>query len=184
MDKKLLIFYSLFGLLMIGGALVLSLWVLPEFVISDEAHDIREGRAGVAKTPSTEESTVTENGSREKKKVNMVLVLAQLAVSIGTSWIVIFVGVRLKKNHSPEKPINIHGYLFKISRITGKSEYEIFCKAAENWRISNTQIKEDFKKYLVDESIPYYVNDFVRKNKKHANGLRISIFTRRWYKDD
>ncbi len=38
------------------------------------------------------------------------------------------------------------------------------------------QIEEDFKKFVSDDCIPYYVNDFIRKNKKHIDEMRTSIF--------
>jgi hypothetical protein len=77
----------------------------------------------------------------------------------------------------------MQNYLFKISRLTGKSEYDIFCKAAEEWPVSNEQVKQDFNRYLNNASIPYYVNDFVRKNKKHIDELRVSIFIKGGHKD-
>jgi hypothetical protein len=99
---------------------------------------------------------------------------------LGTICIVGLVGMGLKKKYSQDTPIYLEGYLFKISRLTGKSEYDIFCKVAEDWPVSREQIEKDFKRYISDQSIPYYVNDFVSKNKKHIDKLHISIFTPSW----
>ena len=68
------------------------------------------------------------------------------------------------------------GYIFKITWITGKSAYDVFCKAAEDWPVAEEQIKQDFRRYLSDDRVPYYVNDFIRKNKKHIDEIRTSIF--------
>jgi hypothetical protein len=55
---------------------------------------------------------------------------------------------------------------------------------AQGWPVSQQQIEQDFKRYVSNESIPYYVNDFVRKNKKHVDKLRNSLFIWQWFKDD
>jgi hypothetical protein len=95
---------------------------------------------------------------------------------IGAICIVLLVGMRLKKWFWQNKPLTIQGYIFKITQVTGKSPYDVFCKAAEDWPVSEEQIEQDFKKYMSDESVPYYVNDFIRKNKKHLDKMRTSIF--------
>jgi hypothetical protein len=184
MDKRMWFFFLLFGLAMIGGSLVVSLWVLPQLPIPEGKDAIRNHIDGIGKRPAAEGPSHGDHGPRKKKKVNMVLVLAQWAVFLGTIGILIYVGVRLKRRFEPEKPINVGEYLFKISRLMGKSEYDIFFKAAESWPVSKDQVEFDFKRYVSDGHIPYYVNDFVRKSKKHVDELPISIFTRRRYKDE
>ncbi|MBW2431371.1 MAG: hypothetical protein JRF56_20635 [Deltaproteobacteria bacterium] len=69
-------------------------------------------------------------------------------------------------------PMAMVGHLCKISRMTGHSEYDIFCKSAEDWPISDDRINRDFKKYLYDQSLPFYVNDFVRKNHNNLEKLK------------
>jgi hypothetical protein len=66
-------------------------------------------------------------------------------------------------------------YLYKIARLTGKSEYHVFCKSAEDWPVSQARIEQDFKRYLCHQSTAHYVNDFVRKNKKHIGELHIPL---------
>jgi hypothetical protein len=84
----------------------------------------------------------------------------------------------LNKNFCPGRgrPPTIEDYLFKISRVTGKSEYDIFRKSAENWPVSSEKIDQDFKRYLDYQSVPHYVTDFVRKNKKHIDALHMPRF--------
>jgi hypothetical protein len=70
-------------------------------------------------------------------------------------------------------------YLFKISRVTGHSEYEVFCKSAEDWpvaAVSKAKIEADFKEYLDRQVVPPYVNHFVRENKHHIDELNIPSF--------
>jgi hypothetical protein len=41
---------------------------------------------------------------------------------------------------------------------------------------SNSNSGQGFRRYLSDDRVPYYVNDFIRKNKKHIDEIRTSIF--------
>lgn len=182
MDKKVVIFFSLFALLMIGGSVVLNLWVLPRYLIPYYPQDDPDSTAGMIKPQSAEDFSSADH--RPRNEINLGLIITQLLIGTGAICIVIHVGIRLKKRYGQDRPINMQGYLFKISRLTAKSEYDIFYKAAEDWPVSKEQIEQDFKRYVCDQSIPYYVNDFVRKNKKHIDELRISIFARSWYKGD
>ena len=83
---------------------------------------------------------------------------------------------RMGKKSEPEKAISMEDYLYKISRVTGHSEYDVFCKSAEVWPVSREKIEEDFTRYLQQQSVPHYVNDFVRRNKKHIDELHIPRF--------
>ena len=82
---------------------------------------------------------------------------------------------RLSEKPRENKPPSMEFYLYKIARLTGKSEYDVFCKSAEDWPVSQVRIEQDFKRYLCHQSIPHYVNDFVRKNKKHIDELHIPL---------
>ena len=81
----------------------------------------------------------------------------------------------LSKKRNCQQPLTIEDHLYKVARITGKSEYDVFCKSAENWPITGEKIDQDFKAYLLDQRVPYYVVDFVRKNKKHIDELHIPL---------
>ncbi len=70
-------------------------------------------------------------------------------------------------------------YLYKISRVTGNSEYDVFCKSAEDWpvaTVSKDKIDTDFKYYLNRQVVPPYVNHFVRENKHHIDELHLPRF--------
>ena len=70
-------------------------------------------------------------------------------------------------------------YLYKISRVTGHSEYDVFCKSAEEWpvaTVSKDKIEADFKNYLDHNAVPPYVNHFVRENKHHIDELDLPRF--------
>ncbi len=70
-------------------------------------------------------------------------------------------------------------YLYKISRVTGHSEYDVFCKSAEDWpvaSVSKEKIDSDFKDYLNRNAVPPYVHHFVRQNKHHIDELHLPRF--------
>ena len=70
-------------------------------------------------------------------------------------------------------------YLYKISRVTGNSEYDVFCKSAEDWPVANVskeKIDADFKNYLKRSAVPPYVHHFVRQNKQHIDELHLPRF--------
>ena len=79
----------------------------------------------------------------------------------------------LKKKFISDKPVTMEDYVYKIAKVTGESEYDVFCKSAEGWPISRAKIDEDFGDYLLRKKVPYYVNDFVRKNQKHIDELHM-----------
>ena len=162
MDKKAVIFFSLFALLIIGGSFAICLWLIPRDLIAGMGMD----GAGMM--------TANDFTSVDLSLRNWILMITQM---IGAISIVLLVGMRLKKWFGENRQSTIQGYICKIIRVTGKSAYDVFCKAAEDWPVSEGQIEQDFKRYMLnDESIPYYVNDFIRKNKKHLDKMHISIF--------
>lgn len=59
--------------------------------------------------------------------------------------------------------------LYNISLETGRSEYDLFIKSAENWPVSAARIEKDFRRYMADQVMPHYATDFVRKNQNHID---------------
>jgi hypothetical protein len=66
-------------------------------------------------------------------------------------------------------------YLYKMARLTHTSEFEVFRKSAEGWPVNANMIETDFNAYLQTGITPYYVNDYIRKNKVHIDGMRIPL---------
>ena len=161
MDRKVLIFFSLFALVMIGGSFAISLWIFPKIV--SNSRYIGFGHAGMIEPAP---------GAVFNREV-LLFIIAQMAVTVG---VILLVGRQLVKRMKWNRPDTISGYLFKISRLTGKSEFEIFRKAAEDWPVADTQIERDFNAYMVYDHTPYYVNHFVRENQKHIDELHLPLF--------
>ena len=84
-------------------------------------------------------------------------------------WCLFRVYSRSNQENSPADPNSIEDYLQKITRIAGISVYDTFRISAEEWRVSDDRIEQDFERYLSSQSIPFYVKDFVRRGQKHID---------------
>ncbi len=69
----------------------------------------------------------------------------------------------LDRRYAKKKPFTNQEYLTNLARFMECSEYDIFMEAAKPWQVSTQQVRDDFKRYLLAEQIPYYVVDFIRK---------------------
>jgi hypothetical protein len=67
--------------------------------------------------------------------------------------------------------ITMDDYLLKITRVTGISAYDTFRMSAEEWRIPNDRMEQDFTIYLATQKTPYYVKDIIRKSRKQIDEL-------------
>ena len=64
------------------------------------------------------------------------------------------------------RPLNDYEFLYMLSRHKGCSEYDIFFQSAQDWRLSNQKIKNDFKDYLLEGRIPYYTQSYIRRMRE------------------
>jgi len=85
---------------------------------------------------------------------------------------IIHVLMKLSDRFFGFRPATLPDYIYKIARVTGTSEYEVFCKSAEHWQVGREAIERDFHAYLAQQAVPYYVTDFIRRNKAQIDGLR------------
>ena len=99
-----------------------------------------------------------------------------IVVLVVIGYVALHIQGRKQARREQESP---QFYVFKISRVTGHSEYDVFCKSAEEWpvaKVSKEKIDADFKDYLGRDEIPPYVNHFVQQNKQHIDELRMPPF--------
>ena len=121
----------------------------------------------------------------EESALGVDTMFDQFVIGIGNVCIFLLVGLAVAGLHKlNNRQINKHQdsmeyYLFKISRVTGHSEYDVFCKSAEDWpvaSVSKEKIDADFKDYLKRSAVPPYVHHFVRQNKHHIDELHLPRF--------
>ncbi len=78
-------------------------------------------------------------------------------------YIVIIYGVERRRRQ--KTLFSEEDYLALMALEKECSEYDIFCVATEDWRISKDRMENDFKDYLKHGYLPFYVKDYVRKNR-------------------
>ena len=98
--------------------------------------------------------------------------MAQLVLLIAT-FIMVHMLHRFVFHRLYRQPAKVEDYVFKTARLFGRSEFDVFCKAAENWPVSRTDIESDFKRYLETQHTPCYVNAFVRRHKEQLDRLSL-----------
>jgi predicted AAA+ superfamily ATPase len=86
-------------------------------------------------------------------------------IAILSLWLIRYMEERFNRR----KPLSDEEYLAKIAKMRECSEYDLFRICGEDWRYSKAQIEKDFKEYLIRGSVPYYIRDFIRKNKKEVD---------------
>ncbi len=91
-------------------------------------------------------------------------------ISEATAWGILLWGIAylvvlhlLARREARPRRLTEAELLVKLARMGPHSEYEIFQLAAEDWIVSRQQVDDDFKTYLQEDLIPYYVNAYLRK---------------------
>jgi hypothetical protein len=103
---------------------------------------------------------------------------AQLILLVG-AFVIVHTIHRFTFNRIYRQPAEVEDYVFKTARLFARSEYDVFCKAAENWPVSRADIEADFKRYLENQHTPCYVNAFVRQHKEQLDRLSLPPWIRR-----
>ncbi len=76
---------------------------------------------------------------------------------------------RLDLRWARRTPLTDAEFLSHYARSKAISEYDVFGLAAPNWSVSPDEVEADFKAYLQEGILPYYVRDFIRKTRKENN---------------
>ena len=94
---------------------------------------------------------------------------------LGVSYLLIL-QYAAKKEARPRK-LNESELLAKLAKIGPHSEYELFFIAARDWHAPETRVQDDFKAYLLEGTIPYYVNSYLRKKSAESDEIYRPPFT-------
>jgi len=76
---------------------------------------------------------------------------------------------RLEKKRSRKKPLSDAECLLWLARKKECSEYDIFFLSTGNWNIDKGRVEFDFNQYLTRGQLPFYVRDFLRRNRKEID---------------
>jgi hypothetical protein len=77
-----------------------------------------------------------------------------------------------QRNLAKARPLTPQEYLWKLKQITGKSEYDIFQIAAKEKGWGDDWVENHFRRYLEDQSLPIYVQQFIEDGRAHIGAYR------------
>ena len=104
-------------------------------------------------------------------------------ISEPISWGILLLGIAylavlhfLARREARPRRLTEAELLVKLARMGPHSEYDIFHLAAADWNVARQQVDEDFKTYLQEDRIPYYVNGYLRKRGSEEDNRYRSPF--------
>ena len=63
-------------------------------------------------------------------------------------------------------------FLWRVARQRESSEYQLFVNAGKDWHTTKAGIEEDFKDYVLHDRVPFYVRDFIRRERQAEQDRR------------
>ena len=105
--------------------------------------------------------------------MNLILNIIGVACVVMLFWYLFRASLPKIPGAGQADSITMDDYLLKITRVTGISAYDTFRMSAEEWRIPNDKMEQDFTSYLTTQKIPYYVKDIIRKSRKQIDELYV-----------
>ena len=161
MNKKLLAFLCIVSIVLISGIVIMFFYYNPDNFVFPEGSTYRGA------TPFQPENAVPKvRHTQQAAPVKKFIAGTCALLLVGYLF---FVFYRRFHRDSIAESTALETTLHKISVETGRTEYELFLIAAEGWSVSENRIDVDFKYYMADHVLPYYVVDFVRKNFNHID---------------
>jgi hypothetical protein len=168
MDKKFFRAYLIITVILLFGAFVFGvLYYNPDDFVFPDGHDFHGERSQnpyerYERFIRTEHSPQSELHAPVKKLIGGICALLLLGYLLVICY-------QKYMMDSKADSSDLANALHKISLEFGRTEYELFVIAAEEWSITEAQIDEDFKNYMAANVLPYYVMDLVRKNNDRIN---------------
>ena len=160
MDKRIVFFYSIVALVMLSMAVFL--YYSPE--------DRLYNNTGLIQMPTP---FIVKDLDRAPRYVSVYNLIGGICALLLVGYL-FWTCYRKFKIDSQAELTAMENSLYKISLATGRTEYELLQKSAENWSVSGDRIDQDFTRYMADQVMPYYAKDFVRKNQTHIDESLIS----------
>ena len=150
-DKKIMVFFAIVAIVMLGRAMI-------QF---EKPQDDFQRFSGSARQYAPPVSNEQDANSKSISGAATVAGACALYLVGYLFWSLI----RKSQKDGREELAAKENSLYKISLETGRSEYELFQIAAKHWPVPKDKIDKDFKRYMADQSMPYYAQDFLRRNQ-------------------
>ena len=164
MDKKFLVYICITIISILGAIGLGVLFYNPSDFVFPDGHDFRQN--------PLEKIVRTEQSSKNVPHASVNKLIAGICGLFLVGYLLRFCYLKYRKDSKADSLV-LANALHKISLESGRTEYELFEIAAEEWSITRVQIDEDFRKYMAANVLPHYVMDLVRKNNERINELLI-----------
>jgi hypothetical protein len=105
--------------------------------------------------------------------LNLIIDTIAVVCAVGIAWCLFRASLPKAPKDGQADQILLDDYLRKITVVTGLSSYDAFRISGQEWRVSDDKIEQDFKIYLSSQKLPYYVQDFIRKSRKHIDEMYV-----------
>lgn len=157
MDKKILAFAStsIVVLAMLGMAVLY-------FFSPEDKNPNAIAYSPMPVSPTTKDAEFDLRYAPEKDLIGGLCALLLVGYLFGACY------RKFQRDSQRERAVK-ENTLYNISLETGRNEYDLCIKSAENWSVSGQQVERDFKRYMTDQVMPHYAKDFVRKNQAHID---------------
>jgi hypothetical protein len=155
MNKKILVFFAIVGLVVIGRAIIQLERPVDDF----------QRYSGTAREYTPHIAGERDSDSQSVFGMNTVAGICALYLMCYLFWFNIR---KSQRDRQAELEAN-ENFLYNISQETGRSEYELFQISSKRWLVSNDRIDQDFKRYMANQTMPFYAKDFVRRNQSQID---------------
>ena len=149
--KRILVFFAIVGLVVMGGAIIQLERPVDDF----------QRYSGTAREYTPHIASERDSESRSVFGMSTVAGICALYLMCYLFWFIIR---KSQRDRQAELEANKNS-LYNISQESGRSEYELFQISAKHWLVSNDRIGQDFKRYMANQTIPFYAKDFLRRNQ-------------------
>lgn len=156
MDKNEWVYFWVVVLVMLLGMVVFH---------SLSPQDKFDNNYMFSRMPASEIVNDVDSGPRYASEMDLIAGICALLLVGQLFWVI----YRKFKKDSQDELVAKENSLYKISLATGRTEYNLLHKSAEEWAVSRDRIDQDFRRYMAHQVLPYYAKDFVRKNRTHVD---------------
>ena len=164
MDKKFLWVYLCITIILIFGAFFFgALYYNPDNFDFPDGHNFHRNRSQNPYEEYQLDFFRTEQNPQNEPNAPAIKLIGGIGALLLLGYLLVICYKKYMMDSKSDSVV-LANALHKIALESGRTEYELFVIAAEEWSITEAQIDKDFKNYMAANVLPYYVMDLVRKN--------------------
>ena len=169
MDKKFLRIYLCITVILLFGAFIFgALYYNPDNFAFPDGHNFHRVRSQNPYEEYHLDFLRTDHNPQGESIAPVIKLIGGICALLLLGYLLVICYQKYMMDSKADS-VDLGNAFRNISLKSGRTEYELFVVAAEEWSITETQIDEDFKNYMAANVLPYYVIDLVRKNNDRIN---------------